>query len=430
MKRTWFISYNLIIVPLLRVAFYLAAGLNSKVRRGLRGRRNLFKKLEVRLANLSEGSGKRVWFHSSSLGEFEQAKPIIAELKRRHPDTRIIASFFSPSGYDNSRNYKLADIITYLPFDSASEARRFVQTIRPDVAVIVRYDVWPNHAWAAVQAGVPMLLANATMHPNSSRRFFGVRGFHKSLYESFQYILTVSERDAEEFRRFGINGPVVEAIGDTRFDQVRQRSVESRQRHVLPVGLLHNRQVFVVGSSWDSDEEVLIPALSQLHVSHASLLTILVPHEPTLDTIERIERELNGMLTSLRFSDLHDYAGQEVIIIDSIGILMALYQYAHVAYVGGSFRQGVHNVLEPAVYGVPVVVGPVHTNSQEAVALVQARGAFVVQTSEEVLRLMERFLSDEQFRASTADIASQFVERNTGATERFLSYLEMVLGKE
>ena len=187
------------------------------------------------------------------------------------------------------------------------------------------------------------------------------------------------------------------------------------------------KATIVVGSSWDSDEEALIPALSRLTAEHAKLLTILVPHEPTLENIERIEREMNGKLSSIRFSDLHDYDQQNVIIIDSVGILMALYQYADIAYVGGSFKQGVHNVLEPAVYGTPVIFGPHHSNSQEAVELVRESAAFVANDEHELYVHFHSLLSTKTLRKKSGVNAKDFVERNTGATSRFLSYLEKVL---
>lgn len=425
-QRYWSTFYNLLVVPLLWTIIYVAAVFKSKVRRGIRGRRNLFRSLATQVSRLTSSS-KRVWFHSSSLGEFEQAKPIISELKRRRPDIVVMVSFFSPSGYDHSKNYRLADIITYIPFDSRRNANQLVATLKPDAAVMVRYDIWPNHIWTLKQAGIPILLANATMRPHSSRHLPVVKSFHQSVYNVFDSILTVSERDVEAFKQFHLSSSKLETIGDTRYDQVWQRSIEAKSRHILPPGLTANRRIIVIGSSWDSDEEVLLPALTKLFTAHPRLLTILVPHEPTLETIERLERECNGRLTSIRFSDLHDYKNQNVIIIDSVGILMALYQYADVAYVGGSFKQGIHNVLEPAVYGCPVLFGPEHQNSQEAIELVREGAAFVANSEDGLYDRFHALLTNEPLRQLAGIRARAFVERNTGATGRFLSYLEKVL---
>jgi 3-deoxy-D-manno-octulosonic-acid transferase len=453
MQRFWIWFYNVLVVPVLWVGILVAAIFKRKVRRGIRGRQNLFALLtrlrpadyggqashippaHVPPQSVGTSAGgyptsrtpKRIWFHSSSLGEFEQAKPIIAELKRRFPNIVVMVSFFSPSGYDHTKNYKLADIITYIPFDSYRNARRFIDTLKPDAAVMVRYDIWPNHVWALRKKSIPIFLANATMRRHSPRHFPLVRSFHHSVYNMFDHILTVSEQDVEAFKQFGLSSPVLAAIGDTRYDQVWQRSIEAKTKHLLPTKVTTKRRIIVVGSSWDSDEEVLIPALNKLVKKSPKLLIILVPHEPTLSNIERIERELNAQLTSIRFSDLHDYKNEGVIIIDSVGILMPLYQYADISYVGGSFKQGVHNVLEPAVYGSPVVFGSVHDNSQEATQLAREGAAFVARNEEELYRHFHTLLSDESHRRTAGSKAQAFVKRNIGATERFLSYLEKVL---
>lgn len=427
MRRFWVVFYNAIVVPLLGVAILTAAVFEQKVRRGIRGRQNLLSTLATRTSSFRLHRSPRIWFHSSSLGEFEQAKPIIAELKRRRPDCTIVASFFSPSGYDHSKNYKLADVITYLPFDSYSNARRFVATVAPDAAVMVRYDVWPNHIWALQRDNVPLFLANATMRRHSLRRLPVVRNFHHTVYNAFDYILTVSDKDVDAFKQFQLSKPRIDAIGDTRFDQVWQRSIESRAKHILPRELTAKKLIIIVGSSWDSDEAVLIPALARLTKKHKRLLIILVPHEPTLDNLERIERELEGRLTAIRFSDLHDYRKQDVVIIDSVGILMSLYRYADVSFVGGSFKQGIHNVLEPAVYGQPVVFGPVYHNSHEASQLIGEGAGFVGSNEEELFQHFDTLLSSEALRLKAGKRAKAFVERNTGATRRFLSYLEKVL---
>lgn len=432
MQRFWSILYGALVIPFLWLLIRIAALFKRKVRRGIRGRRNLFEDLKFQTSSLlsaekSRSSAKRVWFHSSSLGEFEQAKPIIAELKRRRPDLCIIVSFFSPSGFDHSRNFRLADVITYIPFDSRRGARKFIELLRPDAAVMVRYDVWPNHIWALKEIGVPTFIANATMNPSSLRCFPFSRSFHRAVYNEIDYILTVSEQDVQAFRKFHLTNPVLAAIGDTRYDQVWQRSEESKLRHILPQELIEKRKILVAGSSWDSDEEVLIPAIAKLTREDPKFLTILVPHEPILENLERIDRELNGKLSSIRFSDLHDYSAQNVIIIDSVGILMALYQYAIIAYVGGGFSQGVHNVLEPAVYGKPVLFGPQYRYSQEAGELVREGAAFVATNEDELYRHLHMLLSDSSLRTQTGLRAKAFVERNTGATRRFLSYLEKVL---
>lgn len=422
----WKLIYNSVVIPLGWLAFRLTGVLDRKARRGVVGREDLFERLRQEALRLSP-SARRVWFHSSSMGEFEQAKPIIAALKRRHPDTEVIVTFFSPSGYEHSRAYKLAAIITYIPFDSRSNAERFVSMIQPTAAVIVRYDVWPNHVWALEQAGIPIFIANATLHRNTARAFPLARQFHTFLYDAMDHILTVSASDAEVFQSFHLQHAHVEAIGDTRYDQVWQRSEESRRRSLIPTGILSGRKVLVAGSSWQEDEDVLISVCDRLLQSHPDLLLIVVPHEPTLENLESIERRLNSRIRNIRFSNLQGYEREEVIIVDSVGILMALYQYAHVAYVGGGFGRGVHNVLEPSAFGIPVVVGPKHQNSQEAVQLIEEGGAFSCTGERDLFEVLDRLLSDDCSRETAGKVAHRMVQRNIGATERFLSYLEKVL---
>ncbi len=425
MLRFWKLLYSVIVLPVLWVALHLLAIVNSKIRRGIRGRTALFQQLQEQITRL--GPGKRVWFHASSLGEFEQAKPIIAQLKQHFPGVHIITSFFSPSGYEHSRKYQHADVITYLPFDTPRNARRFIDLIRPDVAVMVRYDLWPNHIWILHDEGIPVMIANATMRRQTSRRLPFAQNFHHHVYDSLDMILAVSKTDVEAFRLYDLTHPLIDIVGDTRYDQVTSRSVEARSRHLIPQSILEHRKILVAGSSWPEDEEVVLPAFLELRHSIPNVLLVLVPHEPTVDRLEEIEQDLAGKVSFLRFSALNEYAGEQVIIVDSIGILLILYSYAHVAYVGGSFRQGVHNVLEAAVFGIPVIFGPRHRNSQEPLMLVNSGGGFVVNSPEELYRSLRHLLEDDAVRRDAGEKAARFVQMHVGATERFLRHIQPYL---
>lgn len=422
----WRLFYNIIIVPIGWIGFRVVAVFNAKVRRGIRARSNLFRDLQESLHRIGPGS-KRVWFHSSSLGEFEQGKPIIAELKKLHPEINIVVSFFSPSGFEHSRKYKLADVITYIPFDSYRNAQKFVALINPSVAVMLRYDVWPNHLWALQARGIPTFIASATLQAKTARNFPVVQQFHAAMYDCIDYILTVSEDDRRIFASFNLKHPALEVIGDTRYDQVLLRSQEPKARQLLPEQVLRDRKILVIGSSWTEDEQQLLPACLSLIVTHPELLVIIVPHEPTVEHLERLENELNGWATHIRFSEVNDYRNEKFIIVDSVGLLMALYRYASIVYVGGSFGSGVHNVLEPAVYGAPIIFGPKFENSQEAARLVQAGAAFAVRDTEEITIRLRGFLEDEELRHLAGGKARSLVKSNAGATARFLSYLEKVL---
>jgi 3-deoxy-D-manno-octulosonic-acid transferase len=425
MKTLWIFVYNWLFIPLFWLLLQCAAPFNSKIRRGIQGRKDLFERIEHDVQKLK--SERRIWFHSSSMGEFEQAKPIIAALRKKYRDINIIVTFFSPSGYDHSKNYKLADIITYIPFDTKENARRFINLLQPTAAVFVRYDVWPNHLWELSARNIPAFIANATMRPSSARFFPLMKSFHRLLFNDFASIFTVSAKDVETFSLFGLTHPSVQEIGETRYDQVWQRSADAKKKHLIPLSILKEKKILIAGSTWPEDEEVLLPAIKKLLEYDPKVLAILVPHEPTEEAMEAIEMQLPFRTKSIRFSLLNDYSRERIIIVDSIGILMALYQYADIAYVGGSFRQGVHNVLEPAVYGIPVVYGPRHTNSQEAQELLRRGGGFLINDQVECYRALRILLDDTKVRAIAGNAALKLVKENIGATERFMEHLEKVL---
>jgi len=421
----WKIFYNIIVIPCLWIGFHIFGLINRKAARALRARRDLLEQFQIKMNGLKTGP-KRIWFHSSSMGEFEQAKPIISELKKRQPEVQIIVSFFSPSGYEHSLSYKLADVITYIPFDSRSNARKFIEVMKPSTVVLMRYDIWPNHLWVLNSLGIPVIIANATLREKLYRNIPVIRQFIRSLYNSLDCILTVSENDRMVFDRFHLTRPTLEVIGDTRYDQVWKRSAESKIRKLVGPKILVGKKVVVVGSSWKEDEIELIPALFRLFSEFSDLIVIIVPHEPTEENLECLEKELNGKISNIRFSLMHEYNSEKVILVDSVGILIALYQYGHIAYVGGSFNNGIHNVLEPASYGIPIIFGPKYFNSQEAISIVKAKVGFSGSNSDELYHQIKQFLLDDVLRKECGDRAIEFVRKNIGATERVLSYLEKV----
>jgi 3-deoxy-D-manno-octulosonic-acid transferase len=422
----WRLIYNSVLIPLGWLSFQLIALVDAKTRRGIRGRRDLFAKLEAAAA-LWKDKSPRIWIHASSLGEFEQAKPIISSLRAMHPELIVVVSFFSPSGYENSLSYREANLVTYIPFDSARNAARFVELVRPTVAVVMRYDLWPNHIWRLGKLRIPTLLVNATMRKNSVRNFPLFRMFHRSLYDSLHAILTVSDHDRDLFLSYRLPAGTVETAGDTRYDQVVRRCDESKKKRFFPVEALEGKRVIVVGSCWQEDERLLVPVLRDLVKTDPDVLTILVPHEPTMTHLSDLEARMNGSVSSLRFSQIVSYAGENVVIVDSIGVLVSLYQYAHLVYVGGGFGDGIHNVLEPAVYRVPVVFGPNHENSQEARELL-SRGAVIrISDGDELRDAFVRLLGDEGLRLRMGQTAGRFIDERQGATAKILSHITKLL---
>ena len=425
MKTFWFILYNITVIPFLYVIIHIAGFFNKKVKRGIGGRDRIFEELILNAALLDK-TKKLIWFHSSSLGEFEQAKPIIKELKK-DKNINILVTFFSPSGYENSRKYPYADLISYIPYDTYSNAKRFIMIARPDLAIMMRYDIWPNHIWAMKKFNVQSFIVDATMKGNSLRKLPLSINFHKILYRDISRILTVSQSDTEGFKSFGCSKEKVHAVGDTRFDRVFQRSITANDRNLIKEEVLKGKKIFVAGSTWEADEEVILPAFLKLTKYDKDAILIIAPHEPTLLHLEKLENEFSGKLNTIRFSFLNNYKNERVIIIDSIGILLTLYTYAHAAFVGGSFKQGIHNVLEAAVYGIPVMFGPKIDNSQETQQLLKAGGGILIRNKYETYRQLRTLFSNEEIRKSKGQISYDYVQKNLGATDKILKEIYRVI---
>ncbi len=425
MKSIWKFLYNFLIIPPLYIFLQLGALFNSKIKRGIKGRKRIFEELILNAASLNK-SKKLIWFHSSSLGEFEQAKPIIQELKKDN-SINILITFYSPSGYENSRRYPYADLVSYLPFDSSVYAETFISIIRPDLAVLMRYDIWPNHIWAMKKRNIPCFIVDATMKENSPRKLPVIKNFHKVLFSDVTRILTVSNDDVEGFKDFRIPEEKLTAVGDTRFDRVYEKSLAAKEKNIIKKDLLSGKKIFVAGSTWDMDENIILPAFMKLAKYDNSVVMILVPHEPTITNLERIENEISTTMKSIRFSHLNSYNDERIIIVDSIGILLTLYAYSDLAFVGGSFKQNIHNVLEAAVYGVPVLFGPKIDNSQESRELLRRGGGIMIKNQKEAYRQLRTCFSDEGLRKEKGRIAAEYVRENLGATKKILKEIYEVI---
>ncbi len=425
MKRVWWLSYNLVVLPLLYLFFWIAKFFNKKISSGFETRKAQNQKLIEKIKTLDK-SKKTIWFHSASLGEFEQAKPIIKKL-HEEKDVNILITFFSPSGYDNSQKYPYADLIAYLPFDFPSDIKVFLDIINPDVVIFMRYDIWPNLLWQLKNRDIAALIVDATMQKKSNRKLPLIREFHVTIYKCLSDILTVSEDDAKSFLDFEIPNEKIKAVGDTRFDRVYQKSLQAKGKKLFRDGLFAGKKIFIFGSSWEEDENVIFPAFEELLQNDEDVVMIVAPHEPTIIHLEEIENYFAGKEKTIRFSSKNNYNGERVVIIDSIGILLTLYFYADVAYVGGSFKQGIHNVLEPAVYGIPVLFGPKIEYSLEAQELVKRGASHIVQNKTEAYDVLQKLFKNKNYRNELGSIASKYVNENIGATERILSKIEKYL---
>ena len=426
MRSFWYYFYNLLALPIIRFLIYFLSLFKSKIRVGIRGRHGLFKDLIINLSGLDRKK-RLLWFHSSSMGEFEQAKPIIEKIKK-NADVNILVTFFSPSGYRNSLKYPFADIISYLPFDSTRNGKRFVSLVRPSAVIFMRYDFWPNLIWILRNYNVPIFIVDATMRRSSKRKWLLAKQFHSALFKNFLRILTISEKDKSSFEDFSIPKDILSVVGDTRFDRVYQKSVEAKKKNLFKKGILEGKRVIVLGSTWDADEEVILPAIKKLMKYIDNLLIIIAPHEPTNKRLEELQYTFKDF-DIIRFSFMNDYSNEKVVIIDSIGILLTLYYYADIAYVGGSFRQGVHNVLEPAVYGIPVIFGPKNSNSQEARKMIELGCGIEITNRFNTYRTFRRLISNDEKREEIGKVALDYVEKNIGATEKIIYELANIKKK-
>jgi len=406
--------YNLIIyLYLLGVAIY--SRFNEKVRKMWRGEREAFKILREKV----DPNAKYVWFHAASLGEFEQGRPLMEQMRKEHPEYKILLTFFSPSGYEVRKNYEGADIITYLPLDTITNARRFLRTIRPVMAFFIKYEFWYNYLHILKHRNVPVYSVSSIFRPDQVFFKWYGRQYGRVL-NCFTHFFVQNEVSKQLLAKIGITDVTV--VGDTRFDRVLQIKEAAKQLPVVEAFVKDAPQAFVAGSSWPPDEEIFIKYFNE----HKNWKLIIAPHVIGEDHLKQIEKLLEGRKV-VRYtdaeksltSDLSSLTSAEVLIINCYGLLSSIYHYGHVAYVGGGFGVGIHNLLEAAVWDVPVFFGPNNQKFQEAQGLKQ-NGGFEIHDYEEFERQMSRLASDAQYLKEQGQLAGQFVKGQAGATAKVL----------
>ena len=424
--------YNLIIyLYLLGVAVY--SRFNTKVRRMWRGERDAFRVLREKV----DPQARYVWFHAASLGEFEQGRPLMEQMRRDHPDIKILLTFFSPSGYEVRKNYEGADIICYLPVDTPLNARRFLKRINPEKAFFIKYEFWYNYLHILKRRGIPVYSVSSIFREGQVFfRWYG-RQYGRVL-KCFTHFYVQNEESRSLLGRLGLTNVTV--TGDTRFDRVLQIKEQAKRIDEVEQFLQanHGKKVFVVGSSWEQDEDVYLPYFS----AHKDWLLIIAPHVASSERIKLLQERLNTMkLQAATLKELgrivYDkgdsrygpsainkpavLAGIHTLIIDCYGLLSSIYRYADVTYVGGGFGVGIHNTLEAAVWDVPVIFGPNNHKFQEAQGLKARGGGFEIACNEDFRRLMDRFATDADSLATAGRQAGDYVGRLSGATSRILA---------
>ena len=433
----WKTLYNTFVIPALTVGFYTAARFSPKIREGLAGRRSVFDSITEQLSSARELS-QTAWFHFTSVGEFEQAKPLIEALK---DDVRIVLTYFSPSVHPNVANYPHHDAAIYLPLDTTRNAARLLEIIKPSLLVFSKFDIWPNLVWHAAKRGVPIALIAGTLRPQSKRLALFARPFFRDVHRHISVHCVISEEDAQRFRRICPPFAQIEVTGDTRFDRVYQRAVAVNGAGEFFQGQSTlQRPILIAGSTYLEEERVVLEAYHRLRENALHNLDwnnlphlILVPHEPTAERIDEIRTQLEHLgLSRVCFSELEegvDLSEIDVIVIDTVGLLAQLYRLGDIAFVGGSFHGSVHNVMEPAAMAKPILFGPTIHNAYEA-GILRARGAAqLVDNAQEMVEVLTSLLSDTARRAQMGQIGKQVIEENLGASERTLSHIRSYLTK-
>lgn len=382
----------------------IAAFFNPKVRLLMRGHKDTWRILRREI-----GESRYVWFHAASLGEFEQGRPLMERLRRDHPEKKILLTFFSPSGYEVRKNYQGADVVCYLPFDTPLNARKFVRLARPEMAFFIKYEFWRNYIEVLHRRKIPVYSVSSVFRPNQIFfRWYG-RGYARVL-RRFTHLFVQNEHSEELLRGLGVTE--VSVVGDTRFDRVLDIMDEAK-----PLPLVERFagcwRVLVAGSSWAPDEDMLIAYFN----AHPGLRLVLAPHVISKEHLIEIEAKLHR--PALRYSQAtpKSVAEADCLIIDCYGLLSSIYRYATVAYVGGGFGAGIHNVPEAAVYGKPVIIGPNNKKFREAQALIGSGGCFEIRNAGEFGDTMDRLLSDKEALARAGEAAGRYIRSHTGAAE-------------
>lgn len=394
--------------------YYLAAltisPWNRKAKLWIRGRLGW----QSSLQKAFQPGDRVIWVHCASLGEFEQGRPVIEALKKECPEKKILLSFFSPSGYEKQKNYELADQVIYLPLDTARNARRLVKSLPLDMVVFVKYEFWFHFLNRIKKEGIPAYLVSGIFRPGQIFfRWYG--GWYRRFLEAFTHIFVQEESSLKLLEENGFDR--VSVAGDTRFDRVSQLLHSPYDNPALEA-FSSGAQVIVAGSTWEPDEQILEEAYREF----PAVKWIIAPHEPSESHIEKLQKRFPE-------SELFTEAGKEispgkrVVIVNTIGHLNHLYRYGNLAYIGGGFGKGIHNILEAATYGLPVFFGPVHDKFMEAHELTQRGAAFPVSGVAELLSTVHQQLENPELLKTTSDIASNYVSERLGATSKIVEKL-------
>jgi 3-deoxy-D-manno-octulosonic-acid transferase len=403
--------YN-ILVFFATITLFVLKFFSKKLRLFVDGRKEIFSKI----SNLKNEDV--IWFHAASLGEFEQAIPIIEALKKNNNTYKILVTFFSPSGYEIRKNYKLADMVCYLPLDSRSNARKFIEIVNPKFAIFIKYEFWPNFLNELKKKEIPTILVSGILR--EKQLFFKpYGGFMRKSLSAFHHFF-VQNKVSEELLN-SINFKNITIAGDTRFDRVSK--ILEQDNTLSFINKFKNEQyTLVAGSTWKEDEELLVDYINNRASENEKF--IIAPHNIKQEAILELQKSINKK--TILFSDKKgkDLSSYQVFIIDTIGILTKIYAAADVAYVGGGLNTGLHNILEPATFGIPVIIGDKYDKFKEAVDLVRIGGCISIKNQEEFTKALVSLKTDEEDRNLTGLLNKKYIQENLGATNLIMNYLK------
>ena len=407
-----FFLYNLL-VQIAGLGVKIVAVFSPKIKLFVDGRKAVFQTLEGKI----KPSDKTIWFHAASLGEFEQGLPVMEKIKEKFPNHKIVVTFFSPSGYEVRKNNTIADATVYLPLDTKSNAKKFLKLVHPEMVFFIKYEFWPNYLNELKKSNVTTYLISGIFRENQAFfKWYG--GFYRKALKTFDYFFVQNESSKKLLQSLGFQN--VKISGDTRFDRVvaileRDNSLD------FIANFKDNKTTIVIGSSWPKDEELLINYINQ---SSEKIKFIIAPHNIKEEQISNLKSQITKKTVLFSEKNNLDLSNFNVFIIDTIGILTKIYSYADIAYVGGGFgNPGVHNLLEPATFGIPIILGPNYSHFAEATALVHQEGCISINNQNELNEAFDNLISNEDIRHEKGHICETFVQMNKGATQTIMDHI-------
>ncbi len=396
-------------IALYDLGVHLAAPFSRKPRKMMKGHWIVYKLLRQQV----EKDAQYIWFHAASLGEFEQGRPLIEQIRAQHPEYKILLTFFSPSGYEVRKNYRGADIICYLPFDKSRNVKKFLDIANPRMAFFVKYEFWKNYLDELCRRRIPVYSVSSIFRRDQIFfKWYG--GTYRNVLRNFDYLFVQNEASKRFLAKIGITNVAV--VGDTRFDRVLQIRKEAKELPLVEK-FKNNMLTMVAGSSWGPDEDLFLEYFNE----HPGMKLIIAPHVIDENHLVEIIGKLKRPYVRYTRADEDTVQKADCLIIDCFGLLSSIYRYGEIAYIGGGFGVGIHNTLEAAVYHIPVIFGPKYQKFMEATQLIEAKGAFSINDYPQLQTLLDKLTTDADFLRTTGEQAGRYVTGNAGATDLVLS---------